>query len=537
MLLQKPGEIVTREDIKRLLWPNNEFGDLDHAINVAIKKLRDGLNDDPENPQFIETMARRGYRFIAPVESRPDTALGASAIRSLAVLPFQNFASDSSQEYLADGMTEALITELAGIAALRVISRTSVMQYKGETKALPVIAHELDVDAVIEGSIQRHGDRVRVTVQLIEARNDRHLWAESYDGDFPDILILQKKIARALTDEIKVKLTAQERASRAPARSVNPEALEAYLKGRYHRNKLTDQGFEKAITCFERAIEKDPDYAPAYAGLADSYLSFANISLRRAAEVIPRARTLVVKALALDSLLAEAHVMAALIAWRHDRDWATAELEFQRAIALSPSYSAARQSYGWYLFALARHDESFAQLTRALKDDPLSVYISSNIGLALYCARRYDDAIEQLKEALEMDANFLPAHVFLGWTYEQKCMYGEAISEFERAIALEHMPKHLAALGHAYAISGKIVQAHGVLEELGKQSEQRYVSAYSVASIHAALGDIDQAFACLERSFEDRDGWMVYLKVDPLFDPLHSDARFSDLLCRMGVPS
>lgn len=540
VLANRTGQVVAREELKREIWGAGTFVDVEHGVNLCVRQIRAALNDDADAPRYIETLPRRGYRFIAPLDGRTaESAEHASPVHSLAVLPLQNLGADTAQDYLADGMTEALITELASISTLRVISRTSVMQYRGARKTLPVIAEELNVDAVIEGSLQREGKRIRIAVQLIEARQERHLWAANYDRDFRDILVLQRDVARAVTEQIKVKLTEQEKVRRTPAHAVDPEAFEAYLKGKFYANKLTKEGLNKAIGYFEQALEKNKEYAPAYAGLADCYIEGGVTSLGgvRPRDIFSRARTLVLKALEIDGMLAEAHMELGMIRWRYEWDWGNAEKEFQCAIELNPSYAAARQRYGWYLFALARHDESLAQLKRALKDDPLSVFIHSSVGCALYYARRYDYAIQHLTETLEMDASYLPTRVFLGWIYEQKGMFAEAIAQFKKAIALSSSaPAHLACLARAYAASGKTVEARTLVDELSRRSEEKYVPSYWLAPVCTALGDKDEAFRWLERAYEERDGWLVYLNIDPRLDALHSDVRFASLLRRIGLP-
>ena len=436
-------------------------------------------------------------------------------------------------------MTEALITDLAKISALKVISRTSAMQYKGKKKPLPQIARELNVDAVVEGSVQRSGNRVRITAQLIYAPSDVLLWAENYERDVRDVLALEGEVARAITSEIKIKLTPQEQLQLASARPVNPEAYEAYLKGRYYWNKVTEEGLKKGIVHFEQAIGKDPGYAQAYAGLADCYTILGGTILGGLAprEAMPKAKAAALKALEVDSTLAEAHASLAIVTWRYDWDWLTAEGEFKQAIQLNPGYPTARQWYAWYLYGLGRNDESIAQINQAQKYDPLSVWISSNVGFALYFARQYDRAIEQLDKTLDMESNFALGHFFLGLAYEQKAMFPEAIAEFRKAVSISGgSPVYVASLGHAYAASGKRAEAQNALDELNKLSERRYVPAYEIAAIYVGLGDKDQAFTWLEKAYEERGGWIVYLKVDPRLDGIHSDSRFRNLLRRVGLP-
>jgi serine/threonine-protein kinase len=458
-------------------------------------------------------------------------------IQSIAVLPLENLSRDPEQEYFVEGMHEALIAELSKIGALRVISRTSAMRYKHSDKPLPEIARELNVDALIEGSVLREGERVRVTAQLVMARPERHLWANSFDRELRGILVLQSEVARAIAKEIKAELAPQEQARLTTTRPVDPEAYEAYLKGRYYWNKVTEEGLKKGIRYFEQAIEKDPGYALAYAGLADCYTILGGTILGGLApmEAMPKAKAAALKALEIDSTLAEAHASLAIVTWRYDWDWLASEKEFKRAIELNPGYPTARQWYGWYLYGLGRHDESIAQINEAQKHDPLSVWISSNVGFALYIARQYDRAIEQLGRTLEMEPNFVLGHFFLGLTYEQKALFAEAVSEFQKAVSLSGgSPVYIAATGHAYAVSGKRVEAQSLLDELNKLAKRRYVPAYEIAAIYTGLGKRDQAFAWLEKAYEERAGWMVYLKVDPRLDSLRSDPRFQALLRRMN---
>jgi eukaryotic-like serine/threonine-protein kinase len=459
-------------------------------------------------------------------------------IESLAVLPLENLSRDPEQDYFADGMTEALIMDLGQISSLRVISRTSAMHYKGTRKTLPEIARELRVDAVVEGSVIRSSDHVRVTAQLIEAATDAHLWAKSYDRDLRDVLSLQDEVAQAIADEIKVKLTPEERKNLASAQPVNNEAHEAYLRGRYYWNKVTVEGVTKGVKYFEQAIEKDPRYPLAYAGLADSYTLLGGTILGGLApsDAMPKAKAAALKALEFDERLAEAHTSLAIATWRYDWNWLDADREFKRAIELNPNYATAHQWYAWYLYGLGRREQSIAEIKRALELDPQSVWISSNVGFSLYFARQYDPAIKQLSDTLEMDPNFVLTHFFLGLAYEQEGLYAKAIAEFQKAVSLSGgSPVYIAALAHGYSVSGRRREAQKALDELKQLAERRYVPAYEVAAIYVGLGDESQAFAQLEKAYQEHSGWLVYLKVDPRLDSLHSDPRFQDLLRRIGL--
>ena len=461
----------------------------------------------------------------------------APRIQRLAVLPLENLMGDPTQEYLVDGMTEALIADLGQIEALRVISRTSVMQYKGVKKALPQIARELNVDAVIEGSVLRSGGRVRITAQLIQATTDTHLWAQSYERDLRDVLTLQSDVAQAIANEIKIKLTPQEQARLARTGPVNPEAHDAYLKGRYFWNLRTEEGLMKGTELFQQAIEKDPGYALAYAGLADSYGVLGLRALTAPKEAYPRAKAAASKALEMNETLAEAHASMGLAELEYDWDWVEAEKEFKRAIELNPSYATAHQWYAVYLSAMGRHNEALAEIKRAEDLDPLSPIISVAAGTLFFVARRYDEALAQCRSALELNAGFYLAHSCLGLVYEQEKLYEEAVSEYQKAIALEPgSPRLAAGLARAYAAAGKRTEALKIISNLRELSKQRYVSPYGIAMIYAALGDFGQTFAWLEKAYEERSVGLVEFKVSPWFDPLRSNPRFQNLFRRMNFP-
>jgi TolB-like protein/DNA-binding winged helix-turn-helix (wHTH) protein/Tfp pilus assembly protein PilF len=485
MLLEKPGELVNREELRSRLWPRT-IVDFDHGLNKAINKIRDALGDSAENPRFIETVARRGYRFLADVEAINAPSLpsettadvgdtdGASApggvwkqlqhsrswrlsafgalllaaallwifypwnassnIRSLAVLPLENLSGDPSQDYFAEGMTDELITDLGQISTLRVISRTSVMTYKSVRKPLAEIARELNVQAVVEGSVLRSGERVRITAQLIEVPPDRHIWAHSYEGDLRDTLTLQNTVARTIAEQIQAVLNKQEKAALEKSRAVKPEAYEAYLKGRYFWNKRTGDGLKKAIEYFTVAIEKDPNYAEAYAGLADSYALSGDweYGILSPQDASLEAKAAATKALALDDGLGEAHTSRAFALDLYDWDWSAAETEYRRATALNPGYATAHHWYAWHLMVIGRTDEGIQELRKAESLDPLSLIIRADLADALCIARRYNESVQQSERTLEMDPNFAIGHYELGQAFVQKQMYSEAIAEFRR---------------------------------------------------------------------------------------------------------
>jgi TolB-like protein/DNA-binding winged helix-turn-helix (wHTH) protein/Flp pilus assembly protein TadD len=599
ILLEHPGEVVTREELRSRVWPTESFGDFDQALNIAIGKLRSALGDSAESPRFIETLPKRGYRFIADVSvvdadtrpKRPESVAGdlpatesgpmlqgaglavvpkrrhwltrwvtvalalalslsilfvwrfrssgpaPAGIHSLAVLPLDNLSGEASQNYFADGMTDELITDLAQISALRVISRTSVMVYKGAHKPLPQIARELNVDAVVEGTVLRSGDRVRITAQLIEASTDKHLWSQSYEGDLRDTLTLQKKVASAIADQIRINLTPQEQAALKNVKVVNPEAYESYLKGRYFWNKRTADGLKVALAYFKQAIEEDPKYAQAYSGLADTYALLGDwqYSVMTPKEAFPQAKAAAIKALELDSTLGEAHNSLAFVLDGFDWDFDSAAKEFQRAIELNPGYATAHHWYAWHLSLLSRYDEAIAEMRKAENLDPLSLIINADLAELLVLAHSGDESIRQSRKTIEMDPNFALAHNQLAQAYLQKHMYDEAVAELKTAVQLSGgSPAFIANLARAYVASGKRSEAVKLLGDLKKSANPGYSNASEIAVIYAALGDTDQAMNWLEKGYEERFNPGVLLR--PGFDPLRSDLRFQNLVRRIGLP-
>jgi adenylate cyclase len=456
-------------------------------------------------------------------------------IRSIAVLPLENLSGDPAQEYFADGMTDELITDLARISALRVISRTSVMQYKGEhKKPLPEIARALNVDAVVEGSALQIGDKVRITAQLIDAPSDRHIWARSYERDARDVLAIQDEVASAIAREIDIQLTPDEQARFANARTVNPRAYEAYLKGRYHGNEWTEGGWEKAADSFRQAIKIDPKYARAYAGLSNCYAELAGFSLPPR-EAIPRAREFAQKALELDDTLGEAHLALALVDYSYDFDWAGGEKEFQRAIALNSNYAAAHFEYGLFLTVQGRFDEAQPELGRALQLNPLSPVYAQQRAIVFFIRRQYEKGMEWCRKASDLDPNSWSVHFCLGGGYLWMRKPTEAVPEFQRAVSLAPVPVVMGNLGLAYALAGDRDQAHKLIDELDQLSTRRFVSQYDSALIYAGLGLNDQALQRLEKAYEERSWGVVWIKVNAVFDPLRSDPRFIALLKKMHL--
>jgi serine/threonine-protein kinase len=458
----------------------------------------------------------------------------APRIESLAVLPLVNLSGDPQQEYFTDGMTEALITELSQISSLKVISRTSVMHYKGSSTALPQIGHELSVDGVIEGSVLRSGDRVRITAQLIYAPSDTHVWAKSYERDLHEVLRLQSEVAQAIASEVRARVTPEERTRLASARPVNPEAYELYLKGRYYWNKGTEEGGKRSIEYFQQAIDKDPSYGLAYAGLASAYSLLYSFAWLPPREAVPKLKAAALKALEIDDHLAQAHALMGYASFSYDFDWPAAERHFERANALDPSFQGLQAVY---LISLGRSDEALAVGKRALDLDPLSLFENWRVAREFYMTRHYDESIEQCKKTLDMDPNFPLAHWQLGQAYAEKGMYREAIGELEKNRALtRNTPSSLAYLGNILARAGRRSEALEVLEQLHTISQQKYAYALGFARVYAGLGDKDNAFKWLQAAYEERSTALFFLKVDPDWDPIRSDPRFQDLLRRMNFP-
>jgi len=470
---------------------------------------------------------------VRRLRGRPGT--GSTAIQSIAVLPLENFSRDPEQEYFADGMTEELITQLAQIRSLRVISRSSVMAYKGTKKPLPQIGRELQVDGILEGSVRRAGDRVRITAQLVRAANDQHLWAKGYERDLRDVLSLQSDVARAVTDEIRATLTPEEQARLSAARPVDSEAHEAYLKGRYSLNKSTEATIRRAIEYFNQAIAKDPGAARAYAGLADAYSALRS-TYAAPRVVMPKAKEAALKAIELDDGLPEAHVSLGLVKFFYDFDWPGADKEFQRALELNPNSAEAHEAYATYLAAMERHAEAAKHIERAERLDPLSLLVLTDAAWVFYCARDYDRAIEASRKAVDLDQRFWPAYTYLGLGYEKKGRFAEAIAALEKARELDDNPTILEMLGGAYAASGRRDDARKVLGQLTERSKKGYVCPYEVATVYVGLGEKDSALQWLEKAEEDKADCVPWMRPDPKLDPLRSDPRFRALLRRVGFP-
>jgi TolB-like protein/DNA-binding winged helix-turn-helix (wHTH) protein/Flp pilus assembly protein TadD len=592
ILLESAGNLVTREELTSQLWPADTFVDFDHSLHNAIGRIREVLGDSAEIPRYIETLPRRGYRFIAPVEEvqapriseatgnktsetvavAPPTApqsktraalaltllifaatgsafwlvrvvshptSAAPRLRSIAVLPLENLSGDPSQEYFADGMTEELITDLAKVGALRVISRTSVMRYKGTKKGLPEIARELNVDGIVEGSVMRSGQRVRITAQLLQASTDRHLWAEAYERDLGDVLRLQNEVAQAIAQQVRAQLTPQQQARFRSAGSVNPDAYEAYLRGRYYlSNQFTmSQPLNMAKSYFEESIRKDPGFALAYSGLADSYVYLAFFRQLSPEAAYGPAKEALRKALELDDSMGEAHDTLGLLSWRSEWNWNAAEREFNRAIALAPNYSCAHEDRAVYLSFIGRRAEALAEIakSRELDPGPSSAMAES---AAYYQLRDYQSLVEASRRGVVSSPNEWTEHYNLGVGYEGTGKLLEAISEYQKAIEISNGDHDAtASLAHAFAGIGRRAEAEKILHDFERKSKSGYVSPYMIATIYAGLGEKDSAFEFLERAYQERSldiSW--HLKADLRIDNLRSDPRFHLLLQRVGFP-
>jgi TolB-like protein/DNA-binding winged helix-turn-helix (wHTH) protein/Tfp pilus assembly protein PilF len=613
-LLEKPGRVITREELHEKLWSQDTFVDFEHGLNKAINKVRDALGDDAGNPRFVETLPRRGYRFLAPVIQRapeisvtetsaqakepalavapvqskaraPVTSPGTIAVsiseppvtrrpprslrlvasalagllagalllgvvlglnlansrdwlrrrsnpqvRSLAVLPLQNLSGDPTQEYFADGMTDELITELAELGSVRVISRTSVMQYKGAQKPLRQIANELGVDAILEGSVLRSGQHVRVTAQLIDAATDQHLWARTYDRELGDVLLLESDMAGAIAQEIRAEINGNARPLAAQVSRVDPEEQDLYFRGRYHLSKGSEDEINKGIEYFRRAIEHSPRDARNYAALADSYLALSDYYLSPAA-TLELGKQAAMKALQLDDNLAETHVSLGAIRFLYDWDWPQAEKEFTQAVKLNPNSSDAHLWRGVFLAQMGHSDEGISEIKLAESLDPLSLAVRVNAGWVYYLARRDEQAVQEWRKILDIDPHFTVTHSSIWIAYVKQAEMGTVLSPLSSgdADALQ-----LAAITGRQAVSGNRAEAERLLSRLDSISKRHYVCPYEMATAHAVLGNKDKALDWLSKGLKERSACMADMKVDPRLDSLRADARFNTFLKQVG---
>jgi TolB-like protein/DNA-binding winged helix-turn-helix (wHTH) protein/Tfp pilus assembly protein PilF len=590
-LLNRAGELVTREELRAQVWPAETFVDFDHSLHNSIARLREALGDSAGTPRYIETLPRRGYRFIGTVErvgSSEEAALSGPiepsfsrearavpvrsghrriflaallliaaiavalvliptlarraavrpSVRSIAVLPLANFSGDPAQEYFVDGMTDELITDLAKIGTLRVISRTSVMRYKGTSKSLPEIARELNVDGIVEGSVTRSGQRVRITAQLLYGPTDKHLWAETYERDLGNVLSLQSEVAQAIAQQVRAQLTPQQQARFRTARPVNPEAYDAYLRGRYYLSNMFTmaQPLNMAKNYFEEAVRKDPGFAPAYSGLAEAYLYLAIFRQLPAETAHRQAEEALRHALTLDDSIGEAQDALAILSWRYSWDWDATERELDQAIALAPSYSCAHEDRAEYLAIRGRRAEAEAEMAKSLElDTSIGSFLTESA--VFFQLGDFDRLVEASRRGMALNPNEWFEHFYLGVGYEGTGKRLESIAEYEKAVELSGGDQDArAALAHAYAGVGKRAEAEKTLRHLEQESTKVYVSPYLIATLYAALDDKDSAFKFLEKAYQEKSldiSW--YLKADLRIDNLRSDPRYDSLLRRMGL--
>jgi len=609
VLVEHSGRIVKKEELMNRLWPDTFVEEANLTSN--IQQLRKSLGDNARHPHYIETVAKRGYRFIAPVAAeqqsgsvnggdsngdakssritafegtesaarqpkrvkRSETlfrlsrspwvafvgitivliaAMGAALLRSrflarpeppsgramLAVLPFKNLTGDVAQDYFSDGLTEEMITQLGNLDSrhLGVIARTSVMHYKNSEEPLDRIGRELGVQYVLEGSVRRESDKVRITAQLIKVADQTHLWSREYDRELSHVLSLQEEIAQEVADEIRLTLADKKLTEPASRTSSSPtyEAYDLYLKGQFFWNKRTPQGFRQAVDYFQQAATKDPTYARAYAGLANSYALMGGYSGEPQAEFISKARSAALRALELDENLAEAHTALALIVQNYDWDWETAEKEYRRAIELNPNYATAHHWYAEHLAYLGHFDEALRESERARELDPLSLIIATDNGAILYFSRQYDRAIEKLRAVLEVDPNFTHAHI-LEYVYVQKGMFADAQADLEKLRRVDDSPWSLAQSAYVFGRSGQQVEARRALEKLEQLNRRHQIDPAPILIAYVGMGNKDEAFAWLEKAYSQHSNALTMLKVDPAFDALRNDPRFKDLLRRVGL--
>lgn len=577
VLAERHGEVITREEIRRALWDDQTFVDFDRSINFCINQIRAALGDDPQSPRFIETVPRKGYRFIAaaaqseealelatrPRRFQPRWQLLAGAgsavaaaivllisdvggvrerilrrpdsrpIQSLAVLPLSNLSHDPEQEYFAEGMTDELITALAKIGALRVVSRTSVMQYQGTKKPLAEIARELNVDAVVEGTVLRAQNRVRITAQLIRASPEEHLWAEKYDGNLEEVLTLQDTVAQDVAHSIKINLTPRERTLLRTPRAVDAAAYELYLKGRYLWDLKGEENLIKSREFLEQAIEKDPGYALAWAGLADTYNYLSGWGVLSSQDALPRARAAAGKALELDSSLVGPLVTLADVKARYEWDWAGAERLCKRAIELAPNYGNAHHTYATYLAEVGRMQEAVVEARRALDVEPLSLAFGANVAWKLYYAHHYQEAEGAWRKLIALNPGFTGGYG-LASLYLQTGRPREAVAELQDDASKSHRGAlQLLYLGHALGVTGARAEGRKVLKEM--LSQRRYVPPEYIAIVHEGLGERDQALRWFEKAYEEHsmNAWIL---PDPRLDAIRTEPRFRKIMQGMGLP-
>jgi len=590
VLAVRPGQLVTREELQNEIWGQDTFVDFEHGLNLCIRQIREALSDDADTPLYLETLPRRGYRFIAPVQAvskeatsaqatttptatpaiegkRPHvlslTLIGVgllavigslifvdpgkwrerlfggstNAVRTIAVLPLLNLSGDANQDYFADGVTEAVTTDLARMETVQVISRSSSMQYKETKKTLPVIASELHADAIVEGSVQRAGNRVRITAQLIQAATDKHLWAETYERDLSDVLSLQDDVASAIAAQVQSRLGGPRPRALAKAQAISPEAYETYLKANYYFDQFD---FQKSIEYYNQVIKLAPNYAPAYAHMANPYFFLGFFGTMRPQEAWGKVRELGLLALQKDELLPDAHAALAAANLHYAWDFSGAEREYKRALELNPNDADIRHGYAHYLMAMGRLEESAAESKRAVELDPVDDGLTDCLCWHSYAARQYQSSIHLALEVLGRQPDDVWEMVILGWDYEQAGLSENAVAQFKKAVEKDSKdsPMHtflIAGLAQAYALAGRKADAHRVLDDLLEKARQNYVSPFDIALIYTALGEKETALQWLGKAEAERSTFLVYSKWEPRLDPLRADPRFQQMLKEIGL--
>jgi eukaryotic-like serine/threonine-protein kinase len=524
---------ILNEEPKSMMESRAEIPpELEQIVEKTLVKNRDSRY---QNTADILTGLRKLKKELESIilKEQPSTK---KPQPSIAVLPFTNLSADKEQEYFCDGMAEEIINALSQVEGLHVVARTSAFFFRGKEIDIREIGRKLNVETVMEGSVRKARNRLRITAQLVNVADGYHLWSERYDREIEDVFAIQDEISLAIVDKLKVKLLKEEKAKLVKRFTDDQEAYNLYLKGRYFWNKRYEGGLQKGIECFQQAINKDPLYALAYAGIADCYVLLGHFGWLPPKEAYPRARAAAEKALEIDDTLAEAHTSMGWVRTFYDWDWAAAEVEFKRALDLNPNYATGHEWYGVSLAPMRRFDEGTVSLKRALELDPLSLMINSVYGLGLYWERRYDEALDQYRKTIEMDPNFSLVYLFLAWTYSAKATWEEAIVASNKFITLSQgSPFGVGTLGSVYAMSGQRYKALKMLDRLNELSQERYVSPFYRAIIYMGLGDKDQAFEHLEKAYLERESWMATLETFPLLDSLRSDPRFITLLKKMGL--
>lgn len=553
LLIRNSGRLVHKEELMKEIWPDIVVEENNLTVNMSA--LRKALGKRDNGPEYIETVPRRGYRFISAVQTVQDesdtlgdlryasavleekVSLREQVVNSLAVLPLTNASADPNLEYFSDGISESIINNLSRLPQLRVMARNTSFRFRGPEVDAQRVGRELNVRAVLVGRVLRLNGRIVISTELVDVADGAQIWGEQYNRKASDILDVQTEIAKEVSEKLRLKLTEDERKGLAQQHTENIEAYHLYLKGRYFWNKYYMKWVQKGLAYFQQAIDIDPEYALAYAGVADSYYRLSSTQLRPA-EAFPRAKAAAIKALELDETLFEAHASLGLVKVYYDHDFPGAEMHYKRALEINPNASLAHQRYGSYLMLMGRFEESIPQFKLAQELDPLSLLINVNIGSVLMLTSQFEEATKQHQKTLDIDPNYYPAHFGLGCVAALKGDFKEAISEFQKVCQLEEdSDVPFGYMGRVYALSGEKSKAEKVLSELKAKAKRKYISSYSLALVYAGLGQKDEACEWLEKAYEEKDDWLVVLKVVPEFDSLRAEPRFKKLLRRIGFAS